>query len=83
MTINPITGKANQSLHAPSSPGKKDSTETSEKVDNGGQHAQVDIAAIANGIKQAFESTSSASVVDFDKVAKVKDALLLPKKSWN
>ncbi len=76
MAINPVTGKVNNGLLTPTTAGKKEPAANSAKVEGGSSQGQVEVAAIAEQIKHALESTSSASVVDFDKVAKVKQALL-------
>ena len=75
MTIESITGKT----HTPPTikttqkneidSGKKASIKSAERNDS------IEITAMAQGIKKAFESSSSASIVDVDRVAAVKKAL--------
>lgn len=75
MTIESITGKTHAALTIKTVPkadidsGKKTSITNAEKNDS------IAITAMAQGIKKAFESSSSATIVDVDKVAAVKKAL--------
>jgi len=75
MTIESITGRAHTlptiktTPKAESDSGKKASVKSAERNDS------IVITAMAQGIKKAFESSSSVAVVDVDRVAAVKKAL--------
>lgn len=75
MTIESITGRAHTSLtiktnqKAEIDSGKKAAIKNAERNDS------IAITAMAQGIKKAFESSSSVAVVDADRVAAVKQAL--------
>lgn len=73
MAINPINGKVHNGPISPPSPAKTGQT---GNKDTNTVPKQVDVAAVTEEIRQALESTSSNSVVDYDKVAQVKQALL-------
>lgn len=75
MAINPVTGKVNNGGGAPLAAGKKQQTENTGKIDSNSTPPKVDVAAITENIKQAFESADSTSVVNLDKVKEVKEAL--------
>jgi negative regulator of flagellin synthesis FlgM len=74
MTIESITGRTHTSLtikttqKAEIDSGKKASIKSAERNDS------IAITAMAQGIKKAFES-SSATIIDVDRVAAVKKAL--------
>jgi negative regulator of flagellin synthesis FlgM len=63
----PLTIKTNQKAEIDS--GKKAAIKNAERNDS------IAITAMAQGIKKAFESSSSVAVVDADRVAAVKQAL--------
>lgn len=63
----PLTIKTNQKVEIDS--GKKAAIKNTERNDS------IAITAMAQGIKKAFESSSSVAVVDADRVAAVKQAL--------
>lgn len=63
----PLTIKTNQKAEIDS--GKKAAIKNTERNDS------IAITAMAQGIKKAFESSSSVAVVDADRVAAVKQAL--------
>ena len=75
MAIESITGRTHTQLtikttqKADIDSGKNASVKSSAKDDS------IAITAMAQGIKKAFESSSSGSVVDVDRVAAVKNAL--------
>lgn len=75
MSIESITGRAHTSLtiktnqKAEIDSGKKAAIKNAERNDS------IAITAMAQGIKKAFESSSSVAVVDADRVAAVKQAL--------
>ncbi len=75
MTIDSITGRTHLPLtiKAPQKTGidseKNVSVKSAEKNDS------IAITAMAQGIKKAFESSSSATIVDVERVAAVKKAL--------
>jgi len=76
MTIESITGRAHTLPTIKTTPkaeidsGKKASVKSAERNDS------IVITAMAQGIKKAFESSSSSvAVVDVDRVAAVKKAL--------
>lgn len=75
MTIESITGRAHTLPSIKTTPkseidsGKKASVKSAERNDS------IVITAMAQGIKKAFESSSSVAVVDVDRVAAVKKAL--------
>lgn len=75
MTIESITGRAHTPLtiktnqKAEIDSGKKAAIKNAERNDS------IAITAMAQGIKKAFESSSSVAVVDADRVAAVKQAL--------
>jgi negative regulator of flagellin synthesis FlgM len=66
-THSPLTIKANQKSGIDSE--KNPSVKSSEKKDS------IAITAMAQGIKKAFESSLSATLVDVERVAAVKKAL--------
>lgn len=72
MAINPITGKVHNGPISPPSPAKTGQT---GNKDSNTAPKPVDVAAVTEEIRQALEATSSNSVVDYDKVARVKQAL--------
>jgi negative regulator of flagellin synthesis FlgM len=75
MTIESITGRTHTQFpvktiqKAEIDSGKNASVKSAEKNDS------VAITAMAQGIKKAFESSSSVTIVDADRVAAVKEAL--------
>ena len=75
MTIESITGRTHTPLAIKTAPkdeingGKKASVNSTER------HDSIEITAMAQGIKMAFELSSSATMVDVDRVAAVKKAL--------
>lgn len=77
MAIESITGRTHTPLAFKTTPkneidsGKKASIKSAESNDN------IEITALAQDIKKAFESSSSSSaaIVDVDRVAAVKKAL--------
>ena len=75
MTIESITGRAHTPLAIKTTQktevdsGKKASIKSAERNDS------IVITAMAQGIKKAFESSSSITIVDVDRVAAVKKAL--------
>ncbi len=75
MTIESITGRTNTPLTTKTSQkteidsGKQASVKSAEKNDS------IAITAMAQEIKRAFESSSSVSTVNVDRVAAVKQAL--------
>jgi negative regulator of flagellin synthesis FlgM len=75
MTIESITGRPYTPPTIKASPkadpdsGKNAAVKSPDKSDS------VAITAMAQGIKKAFESSSSATIVDADRVAAVKKAL--------
>ena len=75
MTIESITGRTNTPLTTKTSQkteidsGKQASVKSAEKNDS------IAITAMAQEIKRAFESSSSATTVNVDRVAAVKQAL--------
>ena len=75
MTIESITGRTNAPLiikttqKAEIDSGKKASVKSAERNDS------IAITAMAQEIKKALESSSSATIVDVDRVAAVKKAL--------
>lgn len=76
MAIESITGRTHTPLAFKTTPkneidsGKKASIKSAESNDN------IEITALAQDIKKAFESSSSsAAIVDVDRVAAVKKAL--------
>ncbi|WP_031433597.1 flagellar biosynthesis anti-sigma factor FlgM [Methylomarinum vadi] len=75
MAINPVTGKVNNGGTPPIATGKKQQMENTGKIDSNPTPPQVDVTAITENIKQAFESANSTSVVNLDKVKEVKEAL--------
>jgi len=76
MTIESITGKTHTPLTIQTTQkneidsGKKASIKSAESSND-----SVEITAMAQGIKKALESSSSATIVDVDRVAAVKKAL--------
>jgi negative regulator of flagellin synthesis FlgM len=66
-THAPLTIKTTQKAEIDS--GNKASSKSAERNDS------IAITAMAQGIKKAFESSSSGAIVDFDRVAAVKKAL--------
>lgn len=75
MAIESITGRTHTPLAFKTTPkneidsGKKASIKSAESNDN------IEITALAQDIKKAFESSSSSAIVDVDRVAAVKKAL--------
>ena len=75
MTIESITGRTHTPLTIKTTQkdeidsGKKASVKSTEK------HDSIEITAMAQGIKKAVESSSSATIVDVDRVATIKKAL--------
>ena len=75
MTIESITGRAHTPLTTKTTPkteidsGKKAAIKSAERNDS------IAITAMAQGIKKAFESSSSIAVTDADRVTDVKQAL--------
>jgi negative regulator of flagellin synthesis FlgM len=75
MTIELITGRTNTPLTTKTSPkteidsGKQASVKSADKNDS------IAITAMAQEIKRAFESSSSVSAVNVDRVTAVKQAL--------
>ena len=75
MTIESITGRAHPQFPVKTAPkaeidsGKNASVKSAEKNDS------VAITAMAQGIKKAFESSPSITIVDADRVTAVKKAL--------
>jgi negative regulator of flagellin synthesis FlgM len=75
MTIESITGRTHTPLTIKTTQkdeidsGKKASIKSAERNDS------IEITAMAQGIKKAFESSSSVTIVDADRVAAVKKAL--------
>jgi negative regulator of flagellin synthesis FlgM len=75
MTIESITGRTNTPLTTKTSQkteidsGKQTSVKSAEKNDS------IAITAMAQEIKKAFESSSTVSAVNVDRVAAVKQAL--------
>ena len=75
MTIESLTGRTHIPLTIKTTQkdeidsGKKASIKSAEKNDS------IEITATAQGIKKAFESSSSVTIVDADRVAAVKKAL--------
>jgi len=75
MTIESITGRTHTPLTIKTTQkdeidsGKKASIKSAERNDN------IEITAMAQEIKKAFESSSSVTIVDVDRVAAVKKAL--------
>ena len=75
MTIESITGRMHTPLTIKTTQkdeidsGKKASIKSAERNDS------IEITAMAQGIKKAFESSSAATIVDADRVAAVTKAL--------
>ena len=74
MAINSITGKA--SIPLPTTPNaKKDNTANNQRLNTDGAQDKINIAAVTQKIKNAFESASSTPVINEDKIAAVNAAL--------
>ena len=75
MTIESITGRTHTPLSIKTT--QKDAIDSGKKasIKNAERNDSIEITAMAQGIKKAFESTSSVTIVDVDRVAAVKKAL--------
>jgi negative regulator of flagellin synthesis FlgM len=75
MTIESITG-GSQIVFAPKKKQKTEiDSEKNESVKGIEKSDSVEITAMAQRIKKAFESSSSATIIDTDRVAAVKKSL--------
>ena len=75
MTIESITGRVHTPPAIKTSPKTGVDSEKNAPAKNPERTDSIAITATAQGIKKAFESSSSVAVVDVDKVAAVKKAL--------
>ena len=73
MAIESITGRTNNP--APIKTAAKAETEGHKAAQTTAKDDSVDLTALTQNIKKAFESASAASAVDIDRVAAVKKAL--------
>lgn len=75
MAINSITGKSDNI--APTTQAKKEKMGGgTAKVETGTINDKIDITALSQEIQKALESSPPTPVIDNDKVAAVKEALL-------
>jgi len=75
MTIESITGRAHTPLAIKTTQKAEINGEKEASIKSAERNDSVAITAMAQGIKKAFESSSSGSIVDVDRVAAVKKAL--------
>jgi negative regulator of flagellin synthesis FlgM len=75
MTIESITGRTRTPLASKAPQKAGIDSDKSASVKNVEKNDSIAITAMAQGIKKAFESSSSATIVDVDRVAAVKQAL--------
>ncbi len=74
MAINPITGKTNTVVPT-TSQAKKEKPENRLETNTRQASDKIDITAVAQEIKRAFESAPSTPVIDNNKIEAVKAAL--------
>jgi negative regulator of flagellin synthesis FlgM len=75
MTIESITGRTHTSLTIKTTPKAEIDSGQNAPVKSPEKNDSIAITAMAQGIKKAFELSSSATIVDVDRVAAVKKAL--------
>ncbi len=75
MTIELITGRINTAPTIKTTPKTDIDSEKKAPVKSAGTDDSITITAMAQGMQKVFESASSATNVDVDRVAAVKKAL--------
>jgi negative regulator of flagellin synthesis FlgM len=75
MTIESITGRTNTSLAIKTTQKAEIESGKNAFIKSAERNDSVAITAMAQGIKKAFESSSSGAIVDINRVAAVKKAL--------
>ena len=75
MTIESITGRTQTTLTIKTTPKVETDSETKAPANSAAKTDSVAITAMAQGMKKAFESSSSIAFVDADRVASVKKSL--------
>jgi negative regulator of flagellin synthesis FlgM len=75
MTIESITGRTHTPLAIKTTQKAEVDNEKKAPLKSAESNDSIAITAMARGIKKAFESSSSITIVDVDRVAAVKKAL--------
>lgn len=75
MTIKSITGRTHTPLTVKASQKTEIDPSNKAPVKSAERNDSIAITAMAQGIKKAFESSSSGAIVDVDRVASVRKAL--------